>query len=275
MMYPVSACVVVYQNDARELRTCLRSILDTTRIEKIYIIDNSPNDELRSELPADMRLEYVFNNANLGFGGGHNIGIHKAIAWGSRYHVVVNPDISFTEDVISPMVRYMEAHPEVGMMMPRILHPDGRLQYLPKLLPSPVDLLRRKLKFLGKMYDRFVETYELRKITADRICNVPILSGCFSLLALSAIREIGGYDERFFMYFEDFDLSRRVHAKYQTLYYPEVSVYHRYESGANKNYRLFRIFVGSAIKYFNKWGWIRDPQRKKMNNQLLREVGIM
>ncbi|MCC8172038.1 MAG: glycosyltransferase family 2 protein [Parabacteroides sp.] len=274
MTYPVTAAIVMYRNDTDELRTCIESILGYTAVEKIYILDNSPTQAIGLVLPRSTRIEYVFNNKNLGFGAAHNVGIRKAVAAGSRYHVVINPDISFHDDVISPMVKYMEMHPEVGMMMPCILYPDGRMQYLPKLIPSPLDLLRRKLTCFKKMHDRFVHRYELRGVSGEQPFDAPVLSGCFSLLNLAVIRETGGYDERFFMYFEDSDLSRRVHEKYKTLYYPSVSVYHRYEGGANKDSRLFRIFVCSAIKYFNKWGWLADKKRKTTNRRLLREVGI-
>jgi GT2 family glycosyltransferase len=73
------------------------------------------------------------------------------------------------------------------------------------------------------------------------------------------------YDERYFMYFEDWDLSRRVHKNFETLYFPLVNVYHGYESGANKKFNLFIIFIKSAFKYFNKWGWFFDKDRNKVN----------
>ena len=101
------------------------------------------------------------------------------------------------------------------------------------------------------------------------IYNVPILSGCFTIFNVKALKEIGGYDDRFFMYFEDWDLSRRMNKKYKTLYFPNVSITHNYESGANHNKRLFKIFVQSAIKFFTKWGWIFDCERRKINKQTL------
>ena len=84
-------------------------------------------------------------------------------------------------------------------------------------------------------------------------------------------KEVGVYDDRFFMYFEDWDLSRRMHQKYKTIYYPKVSVVHGYESGANKDKRLFKIFVKSAIYYFNKWGWFFDSERNKINKKTLQQ----
>jgi GT2 family glycosyltransferase len=109
----------------------------------------------------------------------------------------------------------------------------------------------------------------LRFVPIDLTYNAPVLSGCFTLLNLKAIQEVGLYDDKYFMYFEDWDLSRRMHKKYKTLYYPKVSVYHEYESGANKNARLFIIFIKSAVTYFNKWGWFFDKDRSEVNKATL------
>ena len=73
------------------------------------------------------------------------------------------------------------------------------------------------------------------------------------------------------MYFEDWDLSRRMHQYYKTVYFPKVSVYHEYESGANKNKKLFMIFIKSGIYYFNKWGWIFDKERIIINKKALNQ----
>ena len=172
---------------------------------------------------------------------------------GSNYHFIVNPDIYLNEDVVTPLVEYMKNNNGVGMIMPQILNLDGKVQNLPKLLPSPLSILLRKIKRPRGYYKKFIERYELRNVPQKQIYNAPILSGCFTLLNLKAIQEIGGYDDNYFMYFEDWDLSRRMHQKYRTIYYPLVSVYHGYESGANKSLKLFKIFIYSAFIYFNKW----------------------
>jgi GT2 family glycosyltransferase len=195
--------------------------------------------------------------------------IQKALDFGSNYHFVINPDVYFEEDVISSMVEYMLTDLSIGMMMPKILNFDGTIQYLPKLLPSPMSVLRRKIKIPKRRYSKFISQYELRYVDQDITYNAPILSGCFTLLNLKAVEEVRMYDDRFFMYFEDWDLSRRMHKNYKTIYYPKVSVYHGYYSGANKSVRLFIIFIKSAIRYFNKWGWFFDKERDKINMTVL------
>lgn len=263
-----TASIVIYNADLAELSKAIDSIFQTRLKIKLFLIDNSANDKLRI-FEKDARIIYIHNPSNPGFGAAHNIAIMKSLELGSKFHFVVNPDVFFGEDVIKPMVEYMQSDSSIGMLMPQILNLDGSVQNLPKLLPSPYSVLMRKLKKPNKVYNNFINNYELRFVNKDRIYNAPILSGCFTLLNLDAIKEIGMYDDAFFMYFEDWDLSRRMHQKYKTVYFPKVSVYHGYESGANKNSKLFKIFLNSASTYFNKWGWFFDRDRKKMNTKTL------
>ena len=264
----ITASIVLYKNDIEMLRGVIDSFLNKKLNVKLYLVDNSPTDELKI-IVTDTRIEYTHNPSNPGFGAAHNIAIKEAINIGSKYHFIVNPDVFFESDVISNMVDTMENDSNIGMMMPQILNLDGTIQYLPKLLPSPMSILWRKIKIPQKKYSKFISQYELRYLEQDITYNAPILSGCFTLLNLKAVEEVGMYDDRFFMYFEDWDLSRRMHKKFKTLYFPKVSVYHGYESGANKSGRLFIIFIQSAIAYFNKWGWFFDSERSKLNKVAL------
>jgi len=264
----VTISIVLYKTNAKELEKAIKSIFGTSQEIKLFLIDNSPKDDLRI-FEKDSKIIYMHNPKNPGFGSAHNIAIQKAMELGSKYHFVVNPDIYADDDVISSMVEYMENDASIGMMMPQILNLDGTVQNLPKLLPSPLSIVWRKLKKPTKVYQKFINKYELRQVRKNLIYNTPVLSGCFTLLNLEAIKKVGMYDDAFFMYFEDWDLSRRIHQHYKTVYFPIVSVYHGYDSGANKSRELFRIFVNSAITYFNKWGWFFDSERGKINKEAL------
>ena len=268
MSLQITASIVLFNTNPIEVKKSISFFIADFPILKLYLIDNSPNNQLNT-ICSDEIVEYIHNPSNPGFGAAHNIAIKNAINVGSKYHFVVNPDVSFDEKVIESMVAEMEKDDLVGMMMPRVLNLDGSNQYLPKLLPTPFTILLRKFKKPKAVYNKYIDRYELRSVPKDKIYNAPILSGCFTLLNLKAIRKVGMYDDKFFMYFEDWDLSRRVHQHYKTLYFPKVSVYHGYESGANKSLKLFKIFIKSAIHYFNKWGWFFDKQRKKINSATL------
>ena len=264
----ITSSIVLYKNDITMLSKAIQSILKTEEIETLFLIDNTLTDELKI-LSTNSRIKYIHNPSNPGFGASHNLAMEKAMESGSNYHFIVNPDIYFEGDVITPMIEYMANDSSIGMIMPQILNEDGTIQNLPKLLPSPISMLKRKIKKPKKAYEKFINQYELRNISKEIIYNAPVLSGCFTLLNLEAVKKIGMYDDAFFMYFEDWDLSRRMHQKYKTIYFPKVSVVHEYESGANKSSKLFKIFVNSAITYFNKWGWLFDSSRKKINNKAL------
>ncbi|GGA63230.1 glycosyl transferase family 2 [Flavobacterium palustre] len=266
----VSASIVLYNTSFEELLKTVESIFYGGIDLQLFLIDNSPIEDINiSDLVTDSRIKYFHNPSNPGFGAAHNIAIKKAIEIGSEYHFIINPDIYFEGDVITPMVEYMKNDVAIGMLMPQVLNVDGSVQHLPKLLPSPLSIVKRKIKKPTGIYQKFINEYELRQIPKDQIYNAPVLSGCFTLLNLDAIKQVGMYDDAFFMYFEDWDLSRRMHQKYKTIYYPKVSVVHEYESGANKSSKLFKIFINSAITYFNKWGWFFDKERVEINKRAL------
>lgn len=265
----VTLSIVLYKTNIDELEKAIESILFNKLEIILYLIDNSPSDELKILKNIDEKITYIHNPSNPGFGAAHNIAIKNAIEQGAKYHFVINPDIFFKEDVVSTMVKYMERDNSIGMMMPEILNLDGSVQYLPKLLPNPFSILLRKFKKPFTVYQKFINKYELRFVDQKEIYNAPVLSGCFTLLNLKAIQEVGMYDDNYFMYFEDWDLSRRMHKKYKTIYFPSVSVYHGYDSGANKSFKLFKIFIQSVFTYFNKWGWFYDIEREQINEKAL------
>jgi GT2 family glycosyltransferase len=271
----VTASIVLYETKASEIKSLLDFIVKDYDQLSLTVIDNSKNNNIEEFISTYFKIKYIHNPSNPGFGAAHNIALTDALVSGAKYHFIINPDINIESDIFTPMITYMEQNPDVGMMMPKILNNDGSIQHLPKLLPSPTWIFRRKLKKVDPSHQKFIKKYELRDFADNYIINVPILSGCFSLCRLDAIKQIGMYDERYFMYFEDNDLSRRMHQKYKTIYFPEVSVYHGYEGGANKSFKLFKIFIKSMISYFNKWGWFLDKDREHINRLAFEQVSFL
>lgn len=267
----ISLSIVLYNTKLEDIDNLRESIKLLKSSVICYIVDNSFDNSLRNSFVEFSNVEYIHNPSNPGFGASHNLAFKRAICNGHKYHFVINPDAVFTNVVIDEMVRFMESDKEIGMMMPEILNVDGSKQYLPKLLPSPLSIFLRKLKKPGFIYKPFIRKYELRDVPSNRIYEAPILSGCFTLFSVDAIEKIGGYDDNYFMYFEDWDISRRMHESFKTVYFPKVSIIHGYESGANKSARLFKIFIRSMIYYFNKWGWLFDKNRSRINKETLEQ----
>jgi len=91
-------------------------------------------------------------------------------------------------------------------------------------------------------------------------------------LRTKVLQDIGIFDEQYFMYPEDLDLTRRIYTRYRNIFYPKVSIIHEHEKASFKNFKMMKIHILNMIKYFNKWGWIFDKEREKVNKLLLKEL---
>jgi GT2 family glycosyltransferase len=271
-MIQINASIVLYHNKKEQLIKAINSFLNTDLNVKLYLIDNSSNDNLKELAKLDNRIEYIFNNSNLGYGAGHNIAMRKSIKNGVSYHLVLNPDVYFENGVVEKLLEYMENHKDVGNILPQVLYPDGEIQYLCKLLPTPTDLILRRFIPFKNWKEKRNESYELRFTGYAKIMNVPSLSGCFMFLRTSILKEIGLFDEKIFMYLEDVDLNRRIHSKYKTIFYPKVEIVHEYGKESYVNKKLLKYHIQSAIYYFNKWGWIFDKERDEINQKFLKSL---
>lgn len=252
-----------------QIKKAINSLFKASISKRLYLIDNSPNNKLKVLKKIDERIEYIWNGENIGYGKAHNIAIRKSIINDTKYHVVLNPDIYFGHQVTETLYYYMEKHKDVGNIMPQILYENEDIQYLAKLLPSPFDLIFRRFLPFKSLAKKRMERYELRFTEYKDIMNVPYLSGCFMFLRIESLKKVGLFDENIFMYLEDTDLNRRIHKEYQTIFYPEVSVYHGYAKESYKSIKLLKCHIESALYYFNKWGWLFDQERRKINNSFM------
>lgn len=264
-----SCCIVCYNNTAAQIERVLDSVSGCWPGIRVYLIDNNRENRMRS-LAQRYGALYRHQPDNPGFGVSHNRALREAASAGSQYHFVLNPDVRFAPAAVAKLLAYMEQHRDVGMLAPRVHYPDGRLQPLCKLLPHPVDLaVRRFIPLLYRLSGRLAR-YELHASGYDKVMEVPALSGCFLLMRVDTVVKVGLFDERFFLYFEDVDLSRRVHEVARTVFVPDVSIVHDYARGSYKSWRLLWLHTVSAIRYFNKWGWWRDAARTSINARALR-----
>jgi GT2 family glycosyltransferase len=164
----------------------------------------------------------------------------------------------------------MEINPEVGWLMPNVVFPDGSRQNLCKRLPTPWDLIVRRFLIrhgLALNSDRQTR-FECGDLDLSVPRTIPYLSGCFAFIRAEILNMVGGFDERFFLYLEDTDLVRRIGEIALTVFYPYVTVCHRYARGSYYNRRLFLHHVVSAIRYFSKWGWFFDRRRALINESI-------
>jgi len=269
MKKDVSASIVVYENNPEDVVNAIRSVLSASMGVTCTVVDNSPTTALMTCVEEN-GAKYIHVGRNIGFGSGHNVVMREANE-PSEYHLVLNPDVRFLPEVLITLYRFMNDNQQVGLVMPKILHPDGTEQRLCKQLPSPLDLVTRR--FLGgigrQLFAGQLSRYELRSLDLRVAREVPCLSGCFMFLRSKTLREVGLFDERFFMYMEDVDLCRRIGERYKTIFYPWVAVTHGYAKGSYSNRTLLKYHVKSAIRYFGKWGWIYDSERRMLNRNTL------
>jgi GT2 family glycosyltransferase len=267
----ISASIVIYNSDISQLKTVIQSYApDKNRL--LYLIDNSPvQTNVNSILADNSNIKYYFLGENKGYGAGHNIAIKLAMEAGAEYHVVLNPDLKFEPYIIDKIADFMSMDSTVAQVMPKILNERGELQYLCKLLPTPADLFSKRFLPL-KSVEKLLMRYQLKHADYNKQMNVPCLSGCFMFFRTSAFNSVGLFDERFFMYAEDIDITRRMHRMYKTVYYPEVSIVHVHKAESYKSRKMLKVHIVNIIKYFNKWGWFFDRERRAVNTKVLKTL---
>ena len=270
----INISIVLYHPKwEQEVLPLVEELLRVKNLRKLYLLDNSEQDWLKAHVdmhkapPASMKLRYMVMPTNLGYGKAHNIALHESAYYKTDLHLVMNSDIQVKAEDIDAMHDWMTAHPEVGQLMPRVLNPDGTQQYLAKRLPTPLDVFGRRFLPAWLMARRN-KRYELRDKDLDRPINAPYLSGCFMLLRTQAAVEAGLFDERYFMYPEDIDLTRSIHRSYLTLYYPQWTIVHAHAQASYTNQHMLRIHIQNMCRYFNKWGWLFDRERARFNGTI-------
>ena len=274
-MITVSISVVTYFPDQAEFEQVIAHLVSAVKEARnslggmlgevsLTVIDNSCNSvvygSIRSYLKdhkADFggHVSAINSSANTGFGAGHNVAIAKEE---STYHLVLNPDAVMERDALARAIRFMEGNPAVGMLVPRVLSPGGKPSYLCKRYPSVLDLLLRGFAPRGvqQRFRRRLDHYEMRDVTrSETAMNIPIASGCFMFFRTEVLKRLGGFDERYFLYFEDFDLSMRMKQIAPIAYVPSVCITHGGGNAARKGHRHIAMFVTSAVRFFSRWGW--------------------
>ena len=277
----VSGGMVLYRNATDAYTRTIDSFFSDPAAAQLVVVDNSPDTallgRLRARYPerfADGSLTYHSLPGNPGYGAAQNHAFrHRTIP--AEYHVILNPDVRFEPGTLGALARVMDGDPEVAQIMPRIVDPEGELQYLCKRLPTPADLLARRFIPVASIREGMARRFENRRFGYDRPLNVPYLSGCFMFLRARDFESVGMFDERFFMYPEDIDLTRRLHRGRKTLYHPGATAVHDHERASYKSLRMNLVHLRNMKKYFDKWGWFRDPERRDMNRRLDADIDAM
>lgn len=264
----IAASIVTYHTPREELLKCLHSLLGSPLVSRVDIVDNASEERIDGiAMQQGDKVAYI-PNRNTGYGAAHNISIQRSLNDDSiKYHLVINSDVYFDSLVLSELSEWMDSHSEVGQIIPRTLFPDGSRQAVCHPLPTPFDLLIRRFTPV-KMFRHRKECYDLIPFRMDVPLNVPYHHGCFMMLRTDALRDVGLFDERYFMYPEDIDLTRRMHEHYATIYYPFCSIVHAHRAESRSNMKMMWVHAVNMLRYFRKWGFIADEGRRRFNRRL-------
>lgn len=253
----VAVSIVLFRTPVSEIQHLIAELLEQGA-SRVFVVDNSPfSFDTFNDMPPSDCIERVRTGKNLGYGRAHNLAIQKSVGR-FRYHIVCNPDISLSGDVLPTLIEYMDAHPDVGLCMPRLIGTDGTEQYCCRRSPLLWDYVSQLIlpQSWGKRRKRLLE---MRDCDYGQVMEVDCLSGCFMMFRSSVLCELRGFDEQFFMYFEDFDLSMRAKRIARNVYLPRTYVVHERHSAHRQSWRLRIAFAASAFRYFARWGmfWTR------------------
>src|SRR5690606_35664482 len=239
------------------LEICLHSVnFALKNIDaEIFVVDNHSQDGsvemVREKFP---QVILMANTSNVGFGKANNQAIRVAKG---EYVLVLNPDTVMPEDFFTKILDYLDQHPDVGALGPRLI--DGKGQFAPdskKSFPT-LSVAIFKTTGLNKIFSKspYINKYYAVSVGENEVAEVEVLSGCCMMLRRSAIDKAGGaFDEDSFMYCEDVDLSYRLQKSgFKNIYFPKVDLIH-YKGESTKKATLIyvRVFNDALIKFVKK-----------------------
>lgn len=271
MTASLAVSLVVYELDPAVLANTLSSLQQAIVVARekgdlghvqLTLVDNADHARQLETLLAtclrgadNIQADIISGHGNIGFGQAHNLVIHRADC---DYYLILNPDVVLQPESLSAGVGYLHGQLHCVAASPAISNGEGQQESGCKRYPSVLDFLLRGFAptAIKRRFAKRLAHYEMRDLPADRVSdNIPIISGCFMLFRHSALRQLGGFDPNYFLYFEDFDLSMRAHRLGTLSYLPAMQITHLGGNAAGKGWRHIMMFGRSALRFFNTHGW--------------------
>ena len=263
----LSISIVVYKSDIEILKKTLESIylrvIEDKNIQEktsIVIVDNGNQEAEINEIvysfkEKKLKIKLITPNKNLGYGKGHNIAILESK---SKYHLILNPDVILQKYSLKYGLEFLESNLNAISVCPKCHNKENKLQYIAKKYPSILVLFLRGLmpEFIKNHFNKKLSAYENREIiNRKKISEIELMSGCYMLCRTEALKTVSGFDDRYFLYFEDFALSIELAKLGRLIYLPTMSITHFGGQTARKGFLHFIYFLSSGIKFFNQYGW--------------------
>lgn len=268
--------IVIYRPDEAWLNTTLSTLaiaLDAARNAQsiqdasVVLVDN----DAASESPHTPALNRAFaehswvtvsalaGHGNIGYGAANNLALSSLPA--HDFVLILNPDVGLDRDAISAAVAYLQNHAGAVMVSPVAVNARGAPLYLAFRYPTVAVLGLRGFAppFIKTLFEPLLARYEFRRrgdpAFDHALENPELISGCFMLTRGITFRELGGFDENFFLYFEDFDFALRTSRLGNVVRLPACRITHAGGGAARKGLRHIGLFCRSALRFFNKHGW--------------------
>lgn len=257
----LSICIVNYHSE-QQLVDFLDSVVryPFSGDYEVIVVDNGSSIDLQEHLQERFGelVKVVTPQRNLGFGAAQNLAVQLAKG---EYVLLCNPDLELQDESLNRLLQFAEGQADFGIIGPRLRYHHGGIQESARRFPRSADLLGKRFPGLS-FFRKNVDHYLMNDTDFDQPVKVDWLVGAVMLLRRDRFRELGGFDERFFLFFEDTDLCRRAWEKgYPVWYTPDSHFIHtrrRLSESDRPGMWIFKktfwIHVGSAIKYFKKWG---------------------
>lgn len=250
---PAVSVIIVSYKVRYYIEQCLNSVLRSVPDAEIFVVDNDSADGsvefLRKRFP---QVEVIDNGCNAGFGKANNIALAKATG---RYVLFLNPDTVVAERTIPGCIEYMDAHPDTGAVGVRMQYGDGHFALESRRsLPTP-SVAFWHMTGIGRLFShsKVFAKYHLSYLDRDRECGIDVVSGAYMFIRKEALDKTGGFDEAFFMYGEDIDLSYRILQQgYKNCYLPLPIVHYKGESTNKTSYRYAKVFYDAMNIFFDK-----------------------
>jgi GT2 family glycosyltransferase len=254
----ITVSIVTYHSDIEQLRAAVASVSRQNIAHEIIIVDCASAKEYQAQLQEfEGDAKIILSDRNGGFGYGHNLAMLEA--GDSNYFLVLNPDVVLHDNALLRLVEFMQQTPKAGVVAPKVFYPDGRLQSLNKREPNVLDLGLRLIlpNFLSELplFKRRLMRYSMLDVGYEHSYSLPFASGCCMLFKSEIIHRLGGFDEGFFLYFEDADICRRVWEVAEVWFCAQAHITHAWQRASRKSRKMLWIMLKSAGRYFTKWGW--------------------
>jgi len=276
---PILSIIIVTWNAKRYALECLEWLSDSARVcpSEIIVVDNASKDGTPEAIAEQFpNVILIRNQDNLGFAKANNIGIARS---SGRYVCLLNSDVVVPVGCMEKMVDYLEKHPDIGLLGPRMISPDGSIgqsvMRLPTVWNTICSALGLHLLFpSSKMLGGFL----MEDYAYDSVDDVEVLTGWFWMLPRTALENVGGLDEQFFMYGEDIDWSHRfLKAGWRVVFYPHAEALHYGAASSAEAPTRFYIEMHRAnLQYFRKhhsWPGTLGYIAATLIHELVRVVG--